>query len=122
MRRYFATLLVLSVLTSSPVRADGFTPVRDLPQFLKLIDGRDLHIGLYGLTLRVTQDGEIAGKALGRAITGSWRWDNGYFCRVMDWSGYAIKHNCQLVEASGEEKMRFTVDQGAGDSATFRLQ
>jgi hypothetical protein len=33
-----------------------------------------------------------------------------------------IDYNCQLVEVSADRSMRFTVDQGKGDSATFRLR
>ena len=33
-----------------------------------------------------------------------------------------IEFNCQLVEANGDERMRFTVDKGTGDSATFKLR
>jgi hypothetical protein len=40
----------------------------------------------------------------------------------MDWSGYPIPQNCQLVEAKGDEVIRFTVDRGAGDAASFRLR
>jgi len=39
----------------------------------------------------------------------------------MDWGGYPIDYNCQLVEVRGGA-MRFTVDRGAGDSATFNLR
>lgn len=109
-------------LIAGPLRADSFVPVRDLPDFLKLVEGRDLRIGLYDLTLQLSPDGAITGSALGWGITGAWVWKDGYFCRNMDWSGYAIEQNCQLVEALGTEKMRFTVDQGTGDSATFRLR
>ena len=102
--------------------ADDFAPVRELPEFLKLVEGRDLRIGLYNLTLSLAADGTITGSALGWGITGAWAWKDGYFCRNMDWSGYPIPENCQLVEALGTEKMRFTVDQGVGDSATFKLR
>jgi hypothetical protein len=40
----------------------------------------------------------------------------------MDWSGYPIPLNCQLVEAKGDEEIRFTVDKGEGDSASFKLR
>jgi hypothetical protein len=33
-----------------------------------------------------------------------------------------IPYNCQLVEERGGEVMRFTVDRGTGDSASFRLR
>lgn len=102
--------------------AEGFIPVTDKDRFLDLVQNRELRIGLYDLSLNVLPDGRIAGSALGWDITGEWAWKDGYFCREMDWSGMEIDYNCQLVEAQGAERLRFTVDQGKGDSATFRLR
>jgi hypothetical protein len=102
--------------------ANEFTSVTDKETFLSLIADRELRIGLYDLTLRVLPDGTITGDALGWGVVGSWSWKDGYFCREMDWSGYLIDYNCQLVEVRGEDELRFTVDKGAGDSARFRLR
>lgn len=118
-RRFIAAAVI--ALTAAPVAADGFVPVTDRSAFLSMVDGRELHLGRFGVNLRVQPDGTIEGRAVGWELTGSWSWQNGYFCRDMDWSGTPIPYNCQLVEAAGEQ-MRFTVDQGAGDSAVFRLR
>jgi hypothetical protein len=115
---------VLTGLLGLPAQADAneFKPVRDKAEFLSLVEGRELRIGLYNLTLNVTPDGKIRGKALGWGISGNWKWEDGYFCRDMDWSGYAIPFNCQLVEAREGREVRFTVDRGKGNSASFRLR
>lgn len=97
-------------------------PVRDKAAFLSLVKDRELRIGLYNLTLRVTPDGKITGSALGWGITGNWTWQDGYFCRDIDWSGYAVPYNCQLVEVVDASRLRFTSDKGAGQSASFRLR
>lgn len=116
------TALALLALTALPLRAEGgFVPVREDEAFLRLVEGRTLRIPLYGLSLTVASDGTIRGNALGWGVTGTWRWEDGYFCREMDWSGRAIPFDCQLVEAKGD-RLRFTVDRGAGDSAVFRLR
>ncbi len=116
-------LLVLSLLAApATASANGFEPVREKDRFLDLVKDRVLRIGLYNLSINVLPDGSIQGSALGWQITGSWSWQDGYFCREMDWSGTPIAYNCQLVEAQGAERMRFTVDRGAGNSATFRLR
>jgi hypothetical protein len=114
--------VVLMLATPASATGEEFQPVKDKDRFLDLIKDRELRIGLYNLSLNVLPDGRIDGSALGWEITGKWSWQDGYFCREMDWSGMEIGYNCQLVEASGAERMRFTVDQGKGDSATFRLR
>ena len=55
-------------------------------------------------------------------MTGARQWRDGYFRCELDWSGRAIPANCPLVETRGEAELRFTVDQGRGRSAFFRLR
>lgn len=121
MIRSFATF-ALTLATAFPAMADGFSPVRDRDQFMTIVEGRDLRIGLYNLTLNLFPDGQIKGSALGWGITGEWVWEDGFFCRQMDWSGTAIPYNCQLVELREPHTLRFTVDKGAGESASFRVR
>jgi hypothetical protein len=115
-------LSVVVFLTALPAQASDFSAIRDKAAFLSLVEGRDLQIGVYNLTLNLLADGEIRGSALGWDITGSWDWKDGYFCRQMDWSGMEIPYNCQLVETRDGEVIRFTVDKGTGDSASFKLR
>ncbi len=117
MRTAFALLLA-----TGPALAEDFEPVSEKSDFVALVSGKELRNGLYDLSLYVAPTGKIEGEALGWQITGSWSWKDGYFCREMDWEGYAIPYNCQLVEARAGKEVRFTVDRGAGDSAAFRLR
>ncbi len=115
-------IAALLSLAAAPAAANDFEPVKDLESFIALTEGRSLRLPLYGLTINLSPEGQITGKALGWAIEGTWRWEDGYFCREMDWSGTPIPFNCQLVEVRGDRELRFTVDRGAGDSASFRLR
>ena len=117
--------VILSLIVASfaaPAVADSYVPVKDETTFKSLIAGKELRNFLYGVRLTVLDDGTIDGSAIGWDIEGTWSWQDGYFCRELSWGGDPIPYNCQLVEARGEERLRFTVDQGAGDSASFRLQ
>ncbi|WP_435256824.1 dihydrodipicolinate reductase [Thioclava sp. FR2] len=119
--RPFLIALLAALLPFSAL-ANDFEPIKDRDEFLSLVGDKNLRIGLYNLTLKVTPDGQISGKAMGWDITGAWDWKGGYFCRQMDWSGKEIDYNCQLVEKRGESELRFTSDKGAGQRATFRLR
>jgi hypothetical protein len=120
LHRLFATAL-LSV-AALPALAESFSRISDRSDFVQTVQGKELRLGMFGVALQVEADGDIRGSALGWDISGKWEWQDGYFCREMDWSGYPIPKNCQLVEAKGGEEIRFTVDKGAGDSASFKLR
>ncbi len=112
---------VFAALAAAPAFAD-FVPISDRDAFLRVVDGRALRLGVFQIELKITPDGQINGSALGWDVTGNWAWEDGYFCREIDWSGKPIPYNCQLVEVLDDTKIRFTVDRGAGDEATFNLR
>ncbi|SLN36064.1 dihydrodipicolinate reductase [Pseudooctadecabacter jejudonensis] len=116
-----ALTLSLAAIVALPAAASAFERITDRSTFMETVGGKDLRIALYGLTINVLDSGAITGRAAGWDLTGSWSWENGYFCRDMDWSGYPIEYNCQLVEVNGD-RIRFTVDQGAGDDAVLRIR
>jgi hypothetical protein len=54
-------------------------------------------------------------------VTGTWVWEDRYFCRVLYWGGKTFEHNCQEVALNGD-KIRFTTEKGAGEFADFTLK
>ena len=115
------TILFTLFALASPVTVQAFERIAEKNAFITFISGTSLTNRLYGVTLMVSASGDISGEAFGRAINGDWTWQDGYFCREMAWGDRAIPYNCQLVEARGNE-IRFTSDQGAGESASFKLR
>lgn len=109
-------------MAAMPAAANEFTPVRDQGAFLSAIAGKEMRLGLFGVSLQVLPDGRIDGSAQGWDVTGTWTWQDGHFCREMDWGGTPIPYNCQLVELRGDSQIRFTVDRGAGRAATLNLR
>ncbi|NBD30159.1 MAG: dihydrodipicolinate reductase [Alphaproteobacteria bacterium] len=119
MKRIVLIVLALSLVAGS---AAAFERIDERDRFVSLVEGKDLRLGLFGITLRVRPDGTIDGSAQGWDVTGNWDWRDGYFCREMDWSGTPIAFDCQLVEERGGQKVRFTVNRGEGMGATFNLR
>ncbi|MBQ2262518.1 MAG: dihydrodipicolinate reductase [Loktanella sp.] len=99
----------------------NYVPVTDEAAFLQLVENRELRHRFYPITLQVLSDGQVTGSALGWGVAGTWSWEDGYFCRELNWGGDPIPYNCQLVEVNND-LIRFTVDQGAGQAAAFRLR
>ncbi len=114
-------LAAATALIATAASAQAYERVSDLATFNGLLSGKELRLGLYGLSLSVMPNGTIQGRAVGYDVQGTWDWQDGYFCREMDWGGTEIPYNCQLVEVRGSQ-MRFTTDRGAGDDATFNLR
>ncbi|WP_424976434.1 dihydrodipicolinate reductase [Dinoroseobacter sp. S124A] len=121
-----AATLVVGLLTASAATAqEQFQRVQSKSDFVALVDGTELSIlrPFYlrnAIKLQVSPQGEIAGTALRKPVTGAWSWENGFFCREMTYGDNTIPSNCQLVAIKGNE-MRFISDQGQGDKADFRL-
>lgn len=111
---------ILFALLLPTAAAAEFSVVSDRSTFVGLMQEGQLKHSLFPIRLRVTPDGLIDGEAVGSTVTGSWQWDNGYFCRTMAWGDREIPFNCQLVEVDGR-KVRFTENQGQGRAATFRI-
>ncbi|SLN67091.1 hypothetical protein ROJ8625_03428 [Roseivivax jejudonensis] len=112
-----AAAMALAALTATPALAD-MSPVTDRARFLELVQGRTLSRPL--VNLQVGADGTISGSGAGWNVSGSWSWQDGYFCRDLNWGGDDLGYNCQLVTADGD-RIRFTEDRGAGRTAGFTL-
>lgn len=117
-----AALIALCLFAPNPVLADGFRTISDRDTFVSVVKNRELQIPLFGINLRVSEKGEIAGRAWGRDVTGNWQWsEDGYFCRDLYWGADEVGPNCQLVEMRGNT-LRFTSDRGEGMHADLRLR
>ena len=111
-------LVLTACAMALPIGAAAFERVEDRDTFVDLVSDRDLK--RFGITLQVSENGAIQGRAFGQDVTGQWRWSNGYFCRDLYYGSRDLGPNCQTVEIKGET-MRFTSDQGAGMSANLKL-
>lgn len=111
---YAAVVLMIS----TPALAE-FSTIADEDQFIEIVDGKELKRPF--VNLEVSPDGEITGRGAAWQVEGNWTWNDGYFCRDLSWGGDSLGYNCQQVQAAGD-RIRFTSDKGAGDSAEFRLR
>lgn len=110
--------LVLAVFASSASAQDR---ILDSATFLDSVLDKTLGLALFGVQLRIYEDGRIEGKGFGRLVTGLWRWEEGYFCRTLAWGTRDLEPNCQEVVLDFG-KIEFTSDRGTGRSARFSLK
>ena len=118
-RTLIAATLATLALPVAAALADGFQTVKDRKTFLSLVQGRDLK--RTGITLQVAPDGQITGRAMGRDVTGAWKWAGGYFCRDLFWGQRDLGPNCQMVKVK-DGVVRFIADEGKGIYADMRLE
>lgn len=113
-----AVVSLVCMLAAHAAHAD-YARIDDEVQFRAVITGKTLTRPLIRLT--VSPSGTISGTGASWDVTGRWSWQDGYFCRDLNWGGDDLGYNCQEVRVSGE-RIRFTSDRGKGESAEFRLK
>ncbi|MEP4196525.1 MAG: dihydrodipicolinate reductase [Aliishimia sp.] len=117
---FVRTTLISVLLVCLGVTAQAeFAKVENQADFIALIKNKLLKRPF--VELSVTPDGRIEGTGARWDVTGSWTWENGFFCRDLFWGGDELGYNCQEVRAHNN-RMRFTSDQGQGQSAVFRIE
>ena len=115
-----------ALVTATPVMAEWslapsgteFRRVGDRDSFVEIVSSGQL--SRFGIKLRVEPDGRIEGRAFGVQVSGSWQWQDGYFCRDLAWGRTDLGPNCQEVTVAGN-LVRFTSDRGKGDFADLKL-
>ncbi|MFC3614701.1 dihydrodipicolinate reductase [Lutimaribacter marinistellae] len=105
-------------IAAAPAMAE-YKTIGDVNTFRSVVEGRTLTRPL--IKLQVLPGGKITGTGGGAEVSGSWDWKGQYFCRDLNWRGRDLGYNCQTVSINGG-KIRFTADQGQGESADFRLR
>jgi hypothetical protein len=112
-------LLALLVAVSSPAIAADYVRVTDRGAFVSLVSGKSLTS--LGVSLKVSPSGSIGGSAFGSTVTGTWTWNNGYFCRTLKAASRSFPLNCQLVQTKAG-RIRFVADKGKGDTADLKIR
>jgi hypothetical protein len=118
MRACHIFFALAAACVAAPAYAE-FSKVADQKEFVSLVQGKSLRRPF--VNLEVSPDGSISGYGAAWPVSGKWTWSDGYFCRDLYWDGDSLGYNCQEVQAAGD-RIRFTSDKGAGDSAEFRLR
>lgn len=117
MQTRLSAVAALAALWAAPAAAE-LTKVKDRGDFVNLVAGKTLSRPM--VEIAVSPDGAISGRGAGWDVTGSWTWQDGYFCRDLYWGGDALGYNCQMVASDGE-RILFVSDRGSGDRAAFTL-
>lgn len=69
----------------------------------------------------VHADGTMTGDFGGKNLTGTWSWDDRYYCRTARLGNKKIALNCQTVTVSGD-KVTFGRNKGLGKKSKYRLE
>jgi hypothetical protein len=115
--RLCAILLSLVLVLPHPLRAESLE-ITTRADFLRLVEGRALT--RFGVSLVLSPDGDITGRALGRRVSGRWEWKGPHFCRDFMGEGL-LGYDCQTVEMRGDA-LRFTALKGTGETLDLRLR
>ncbi len=111
--------ILFCITLATPAMAQAFDRVSEKDDFVGLVAGKALT--RFGVSLNVTPEGKIVGRAFGQPVTGAWRWQDGLFCRDLFFGSRDLGPNCQVVARRGST-LRFIADEGSGDHADLRIE
>ncbi len=77
-------------------------------------------MGFDGSTFTVNADNTVSGPWDGSGITGTWSWEDPYWCRDIAIGGVDRGSDCQIWAVSGSSAT-VTRDRGNGSSFTYSL-
>ena len=89
-------------------------------QFVEEVVGRTL-VNPEGYAWVYQPDGRITGTWDGQPVTGRWEWHQTLFCRNVRIGATETGTDCQVKEVRGQQ-MRYTRDQGRGDTIVMSMQ
>ncbi|QHQ34211.1 hypothetical protein [Algicella marina] len=91
-------------------------PVLTEAQFRQEIVGKTLSNG--ATTLRIFANGIVGGLGNSGPVVGTWRWEDGRFCRIIA-SGGPVGDGCQTVLLTGEAVTFIEASGGVGNQTYF---
>ncbi|MEM9140143.1 MAG: hypothetical protein AAGB15_09955 [Pseudomonadota bacterium] len=86
--------------------------------YLALVAGKEVH-GESGFAVS-SPDGTLTGTFAG-GFTGSWEWQDEFWCRTITAPPSIAGSDCQLLEISGDQ-VRVTRDRGEGDTIVLTIK
>ena len=66
------------------------------------------------------EDGTITGRFDGQKLTGTWHWEDRFFCRSVRLGEEDLGADCQLMILWGDQVI-IVRNRGAGEQETYRL-
>lgn len=116
---YVLLLAIMSLSISSATHAKKaseqvYSKISTKSEFNKLVVGKKLWIKKNHII--VNKNGTWSGDFSGKKITGTWKWKNGYWCRVLLTA--KIKKDCQLWTVSGKSN-KITRSKGKGKTFIY---
>lgn len=112
---FMKKLLALPLFLAACATADPIPngPITDEATFRDLVVGKRIQVGTDAF-MTINADNTISGEADGTTATGSWSFEDGFWCRTIR-VGDIINEDCQLWVIDGNQLV-ITRERGQGES------
>ena len=112
------TTLTACAGTTTPPATGTATTITTEAAFRSTLVGKT--IGFAGNTFVINADNTVSGPWDGTGITGTWSWEDQYWCRDIAIGGTARNPDCQIWTVEGTSAT-VTRDRGNGSSFTYSI-
>ncbi len=125
MKYLFPTLATICLTISGcastlPENAE-FERISSKEQYLELVAGRVGRTKGTNITSTAFADGTLKGGSGAKKFSGTWTWEDEYFCREVTVGSKVLEPDCQIIEISGST-LKVTRKKGEGEIVFLQLK
>ena len=117
------TAIVLTVSGCATTAPDNvvYERITSKEQYVELVTGRAGLSKGSNISTTTFADGTMKGGGGGKTFSGTWTWEEEYFCREGTIGSNVLKRDCQTVEISGDS-LKIGRNKGKGESVVYILK
>lgn len=114
-------ILTISGCASTQTENVEFERIASKEQYLELVAGRVAQMKGSNFSSTAFADGTMKGGGGDRKLSGTWTWEDGFFCREGTIGSDVLKRDCQIIEISGDT-LKVKRNRGEGENVVLQLK
>lgn len=114
-------VLTVSACATTPAENVAYERITTKEQYIELVAGRAAKSKGSDFSSTALADGTLTSTGGSKKLSGTWTWEEGYFCREGTIGSEPLERDCQIIEIAGDS-LKVNRNKGEGESVILKLK